>query len=252
MRAASRASPLSAAANAWSAASRSCSESRRNCSRVIGDDMRSGGGAFPAPPPRDYVEPENLCGSQRGAGLFGKRRKRRGVMDREVCENLAVDLDPGLLQAVHERAVAHVVLARARIDARDPEATEVALLVLAIAVRVPPAAFDGFLGGLPELAAATVCATGRLHDLLLPLQTRNVRSRARHWFSPPLCLKKTLHALHLAAPRDERTAAKAAFPLRRLLGENVALEGAAAADLSTSRDLEALPRAFVRFHLRHI
>jgi hypothetical protein len=73
---------------------------------------------------------------------------------------------------------------RGGVDARDPETAEITLLVLAIAVRVFPAALDIFLRGLPQLAARAEPAAGSLHDLLLALQSRNVRSNAWHCVLP--------------------------------------------------------------------
>src|SRR5262245_21505092 len=121
---------------------------------------------FPLPPPR-------LRCAQRGARLVDERRKRRGIVDREVGENLSIDFDAGELEAVHERVVVHVVLVSTGVDAGDPETAEVTLLVLAIAVRVFPTAFDGLLGRPPQLAPRAERAAGGLHDLLLPLQARN-------------------------------------------------------------------------------
>src|SRR5207253_3137016 len=45
---------------------------------------------------------------------------------------------------------------------------------------------------------------------------------------------------------------QAALPLGRLLGEDVALERAAALHFSSTGQTEALPRALVRFHFRHV
>src|SRR3954468_1893998 len=123
---------------------------------------------------------EKLRCVQRGARLFDERRKRGGIVDRQIREDLPVHFDARELEAVHERVVVHVVLVRARVDTGDPEATEVALLVLAIAVRVLPAAFDGLLRGTPQLAAGAKGAARGLHDLLLALEARDVAYGTRH------------------------------------------------------------------------
>jgi hypothetical protein len=52
-------------------------------------------------------------------------------------------------------------------------------------------------------------------------------------------------ALGLTAHRNHGAAAQAAFPLRRLFREYVALERVAALHFPASRDLEAFPRALV-------
>src|SRR5690349_8457750 len=133
------------------------------------------------PPP---MTSENLRCVQRGARLVGERRKRGGIVNGEIGEDLPVHFDPGLLQTVHERVVVHVVLMRRRVDAGDPETAEITFLVLPIAVRVLPAALDGFLRGSPQLAARAERAARGLHDLLLPLQARNVRYGTWHRRSP--------------------------------------------------------------------
>src|SRR5215204_2709411 len=81
-------------------------------------------------------------------GLLGKASERLGVADGDVREDLAVELDAGLLQAVHELAVRHALLARRGVDANDPETAEVALLVPAVAVRVRVRLEQSLLGAL--------------------------------------------------------------------------------------------------------
>src|SRR6476620_7818860 len=56
-----------------------------------------------------------------GLGLFGDLSKRSDVVHGDVGQGLAVQLDAGLQQAVHEAAVAHAVHAGGRIDADDPQ-----------------------------------------------------------------------------------------------------------------------------------
>src|SRR5918994_1047843 len=66
----------------------------------------AGGGA----PGRSGVD--SRLGRQRLAGGLGESAEGVGVAHGDVGQDLAVDLDPGQLQAVHERAVGHPVLAR--------------------------------------------------------------------------------------------------------------------------------------------
>src|SRR5437867_956027 len=75
---------------------------------------------------------------------------------------------------------------------------------------------------------------------------------ARGMVDSSLRLQQALDVLRLTARGDDGAAPQAAFPFRRLLGEDVALEGASPLHLAGARDLEALPRAFMRFHLRHV
>src|SRR3982751_4171007 len=67
------------------------------------------------------------CSGQRGFGLLRDLRKSNFVVHGKVCEDLAVDVDGGLLEAVHEHAVAHSELADRGVDAGDPQHAEIAL-----------------------------------------------------------------------------------------------------------------------------
>src|SRR4051794_8789736 len=108
-------------------------------------------------------------GRRRPTGGVGGSGERLGVADGDVREDLAVEFDAGELEAVHELAVAHAVLARGGVDARDPEAAEVALAVAAVAVRVGVRLHDRFLGALVvavRLAAEALGALERRAALL--------------------------------------------------------------------------------------
>src|SRR5436305_14437853 len=87
-------------------------------------------------------------GSRRLPGALGKTSERLGVANGDVGEHLAVELDLGQPQAVHELAVAHALLAGGRVDALDPEPAELALAVLAVAVRVRARLEQLLLGAL--------------------------------------------------------------------------------------------------------
>ena len=73
-------------------------------------------------------------------------------MQRDIRQNLAVQIDAGGLQAVHELAVGNAGFAAGRIDADNPERAVVALLVLAADIGELQAALDGLLGCAVELA----------------------------------------------------------------------------------------------------
>jgi hypothetical protein len=88
-------------------------------------------------------------------------------VDRHVGENLAVDFDAGLVQAVDEAAIGQAEFADSGVDALDPERTEVALVDLAVAVSVLLRAIDSSLGGADGVLATAVKALGGLQNLLM-------------------------------------------------------------------------------------
>src|SRR5258708_4888998 len=75
----------------------------------------------------------------RGAHQLGKQCV---AFLRELRQHLAIDLDAGLLQSVHQAAVRNAALASERIDTRDPERSELALFLLAITISISQALFE--------------------------------------------------------------------------------------------------------------
>ena len=76
------------------------------------------------------------------------------VVHRDVGEDLAIDLDLGEREPVHQAAVRQPVRARRGVDARDPQRAELALAHAAVAERVLPRLDDGLLRGAEDLAVA--------------------------------------------------------------------------------------------------
>src|SRR3954469_10284746 len=126
---------------------------------------RSDGGA----PCRRLGGVEGCLGRRGLSGALGKSAEGLGIAHGDVGQHLAVQLDARQLQAVDERRVRHALGARGGVDARDPEAAEVALAVAAVAVRVGVRLHDRFLGALVggvRLAAEALCALEHLAALL--------------------------------------------------------------------------------------
>src|SRR3954447_4798275 len=99
---------------------------------------------------------------KRVLGLLHQGGERGRVVDREVGKHLAVELDPGVLEPVHEARVRDAVGTHARVDAGDPEPAELRLAVTAVAVGVDARAGGLFLGeAVPHPAAAGVALGGR-------------------------------------------------------------------------------------------
>ena len=83
-----------------------------------------------------------------------------GVVEGEVSENLAVDLDAGLVDKTHELGVRKVLHAGGSVDTLNPKSAEVALLVLAVAVSVGETLFPSILGNGPHVFAAAEITAG--------------------------------------------------------------------------------------------
>ena len=68
------------------------------------------------------------------------------VIDCHISQNFAVQLDTAELKAIHEFAVGKAVDACRRVDAGDPQLTELSLSLLASRVSAGQSAHDGLLG----------------------------------------------------------------------------------------------------------
>src|SRR5690606_11216856 len=104
---------------------------------------------------------------ERALRLLGQGREPGRVVHGDVRQHLAVQGDAGLGQPVHETAVAQPVGAGGGIDARDPQAAEIALLLLAVDVGVLLGLDDRLLGDAEDLAPGVVVALGTGEDLLV-------------------------------------------------------------------------------------
>src|SRR6188768_3323055 len=98
--------------------------------------------------------------SELGLHLFDDAAESSGVVDGEIGQHLAVNVDLRLLEAGHELAVAHAELARRRVDTGDPELAENALAGAAVAVGVLPGLHHRLLGDAEDILAAAAIALG--------------------------------------------------------------------------------------------
>ena len=87
-----------------------------------------------------------------------------GVVEGEVGENFAVHLDAALVEKAHELRVAQVVHTCSSVDTLDPQGTEVAFFVFAIAVGVGKTFFPGVFSYCPYVTAAAIVASCEFED----------------------------------------------------------------------------------------
>ena len=117
-------------------------------------------------------------------GLLDEGGEGRRVGHRHVGEDLAVELDLGELQAVHEGVVGEAVLAGAGVDAHDPQLAELALAHAAVAIGVLEAALDLFFGAAVARVLGAAVALGLLEDLAALLARVDASLDSRHVRTP--------------------------------------------------------------------
>src|SRR3954452_20429049 len=156
-----------------------------------------------------------------GAGELHQGGEGGSVVDGEVREDLAVDLDTSGLEALHEPVVRHAVGAGRGIDALDPEATEVALLGATVTVGIDQRVGDLLLGLAVQTRPLPAVTAGALENDATLL----------------MGVDRPLHACHVNTPSLlDAVLAAAGLPGTRLLSE-VLMGGGPA----------HLPRSFLAF-----
>lgn len=86
------------------------------------------------------------------------------VVKSEIGKHLAVHFDTALVEKTHQLRIAEVVHTGSSVDTLDPESTEVAFFVFAVAISVGKTFFPGILSYGPYVAAAAKVASCKFED----------------------------------------------------------------------------------------
>ena len=89
-----------------------------------------------------------------------------GVVEGEVGENLTINLDACLVDEAHKLGIRKTLHAGSGVDTLDPESTEVALLVLAVAVSIGEAFLPSVFGNGPHVLTAAIITACEFEDFL--------------------------------------------------------------------------------------
>src|SRR4030095_8544309 len=109
-----------------------------------------------------------------GAGLarerllrhLGDAREALPIGAGQIAQHFAVEQRAGGLQAGDQAAVGEAVQVSGGVDAHDPQAADLPLLLPAVAVGAAERLVDGLLGDAVALRLGAVVAAGALEDLL--------------------------------------------------------------------------------------
>src|SRR5690606_10161368 len=121
---------------------------------------------------------------ERGLGLGDYCCKGVLVVHGQVSQYATVDTNAGLFQTGDQPAVADVVDTCLGVDTGDPQATEYALLLLAVTIGVLPRLGDCLLGDAQYAATETVVALGLLENLLVTAACGDATFYSCHCIAP--------------------------------------------------------------------
>ncbi len=128
-----------------------------------------------------------FIGLQRGLCLFHQGGEGGGVVDCQLGKHLAVEGDTCLLKAVHQLGVVDAVHLGGGGDTGNPQAAEVALLLLAARKGVVAGLLDGLFGHLKVGALGAEVALCQLQDLFPSLTGHHRSFYTSHCSLPPSC-----------------------------------------------------------------
>ena len=121
---------------------------------------------FTLDPAKGLIETilKETLGLERLLGDGGKLVEALDILIGHLGEHLTVKLDAGNLETVHELRVGNVVHAGGSVDAGNPEAADLTLLVTAIAVLVLEGVLHLLLSMLVRTGGSAIVALGLLQD----------------------------------------------------------------------------------------
>ena len=108
-------------------------------------------------------------GLQSGLDRFDQAGEGDFVTDREIAQDLAVELDVGGVETFDEAAIGDAVATASSVEAHDPKTAAIGLLLLARDVGVLPGMLDGFFRIAEELGFVAEIALGVFQDFLVSL-----------------------------------------------------------------------------------
>jgi hypothetical protein len=101
------------------------------------------------------------------SNLLDDRGKCRFIPNSEIGQHFPVEPNVSVMQTRDETAVGHPMLTHGSVDPGNPETTEHALAVAAIAIGVLACAHDSLLGDPEYVLATTTIAFGQRDDFLV-------------------------------------------------------------------------------------
>jgi hypothetical protein len=110
--------------------------------------------------------------------------KSRLVKDSQISQNLAIDLDLRLFQAIHEGAVFHAEFPGRGIDAGNPQAAELTFPLPAVAIGILTCLHHRLFGDAVDILATTAVTLGQGKNLLVARVRRYTTFDSRHRLSP--------------------------------------------------------------------
>src|SRR4051794_3019547 len=179
------------------------------------------------------------------------RSKRPGIANCQIRQDLAVDLDIGLLQAGDELAVRQAVLAGRCIDPDDPQLAHLALALLAIAGRIGKGVKERLTRRLDEARLGALPTLGVLVEALVTPVGRDAPFDSCHDVELLLEVREQATDLLRVLGSDERLPGVASGSSRRLDLEMVAAPGVDPDDLAAARHADALLGRLVTLDLGH-
>ena len=185
--------------------------------------------------------------------------KSSGIAHGNVGQHFAIQRHIGLLQAIHEPAVAEAVLARRGVDAGDPQAAEITLAIAAIPVGISQRLEHRLVGAAEQEVLGALLTPGKFEYFAVAVASRHATFYPCHFCSASFYVLELfqIRSQPLDAPASADVlchvgVAVGRLDCRRLLAAQVSLALTHAHQFACAGVFETLSCRFVRLDLRHV
>jgi hypothetical protein len=184
--------------------------------------------------------------------LFSYGSEGCRLKDRHIRQDLTVEVDTGLAQAVHQAAVGHAIQTRTGVDTGNPQRTELTLALPAVTVGILTCLGNGLLGNTVNTTAGTVVTLGLLQNFFVTGTCRYTTLNSSHFSI--LLLNVGQHALNGWRIRGSHMSilTQLTQALGALLGQDMVAVTLTHLEATRGRLREALGRTSVGLNLRHL
>src|SRR5690606_32666258 len=185
---------------ALASSSAAASPARENCALACASRSSTGGDLVslfqiqtePQRAPFAATQNRLRSTSQRGIGLGNHGGEAGFIVYSHVGQYFAIQFNRGLLRTGDEHAVRNTQLAACRVDAGDPESTEGAFLVAAIAIGILPSFHYRLFGDAEYITAAAAITFCCFDNFFVTSTGSNAAFYAWHSRSPVIKRKASL------------------------------------------------------------
>ena len=153
--------------------------------------------------------------------FFNQGGESQLVVNGDIGQDLAIDLDGSLLQTVDQTAVGQAVLTGCSVDTRNPQLTELTLLLATVTVGILTSFGYRLYRYAVDTGTGAVVTLGGFHYFLVTSASGHTTFNSWHFSHPPLCVRQTSDNTFVVGSGNKELRSQLTLTLAALLGQDV-------------------------------